>query len=326
MGAGVLGGVHRRAERTAGAYRREVPRLPSGQQLEIGAGPNRAVVSSVGATLRGLWSGDRPVVAGFGERERSTFGRGQVLAPWPNRLRDGRYRFSDQDLQLPLDEPEHGNAIHGLVRWQEWTVEDPHPDRVTLRHVIWPRDGYPFLVELAVTYAVDGDGLTVRTEAVNAGAGPCPFGAGFHPYFGAGGRVDDVVLACPAPTTLATDGRAIPVGREDVAGTERDFRAPRAVGTAQLDTCFTDLERDDEGRAEVRLRYPDGAGTTVWMDRAFRFVMVFSADTLPEPQRRRALAVEPMSCAPNALQSGDGLVVLAPGERWEGSWGVDVRS
>ena len=300
-------------------------RLPSGDQFELDAGPYRAVVTSVGATLRGLSFRERPVADGFGERDRSTFGRGQVLAPWPNRLRDGRYRFSDRDLQLPLDEPERGNAIHGLVRWQEWTVEDARPDRVTLRHVIWPRDGYPFLVELAVTYTLDGEGLSVRTVAVNAGVDPCPFGAGFHPYFG-GGPVDDIVLHCPGRTTLVTDGRGIPVGREDVSGTAQDFRVRRPVGTVQLDTCFTDLARDAAGRAEVRLRHPDGAETAVWMDGAFPFVMVFSADTLPEPQRRRALAVEPMSCAPNALQSGDGLVVLAPGERWEGSWGVTVRS
>ena len=302
-------------------------RLPSGEQLELGAGPYRAVVTSVGATLRGLWCGPRPVVAGFGERERSTSGRGQVLAPWPNRLRDGRYRWADRDLQLPINEPERNNAIHGLVRWEEWTVTDRHPDRVTLEHVIWPRDGYPFLVELAVTYALDGaGGLSVRTRAVNAGADPCPFGAGFHPYFGTGRAVDDVVLHCPARTSLVTDERAIPVAREDVAGTERDFRAPRPVGTVRLDTCFTDLARDAEGRGEVRLAAPDGTDTTVWMDGAFGFVMVFSADTLPEAQRRSALAVEPMSCAPNAFQSGEGLVVLGPGQRWEGAWGVTVRS
>lgn len=304
-----------------------MPRLPSGEQFELGAGPYRAVVTSVGATLRGLWFGDRPVVSGFGETERSTFGRGQVLAPWPNRLRDGRYRFSGRDLQLPVNEPERRNAIHGLVRWQEWTVTDRQADRVTLEHVIWPRDGYPFLVELAVTYALDGaGGLSVLTGARNAGADPCPFGIGFHPYFGDGRGVDDVVLHCPARTALVADERGIPVGREDVSGTERDFRAPRPVGTVGLDTCFTDIPPGGDGRGEVRLLDPDGTETTVWADDAFGFVMVFSADTLPGPQRRTALAVEPMSCAPNAFQSGEGLVVLAPGERWEGAWGVRVRS
>ena len=302
-----------------------MPHLPSGEQYELRSGSWRAVVTSVGATLRELSFGDRPVLAGFGPDARSTSGRGQVLAPWPNRLRDGRYRFGDRELQLPLDEPERANALHGLVRWQRWTPAERRPDRVTLEHVIWPRDGYPFLVELAVTYTVEaGSGLTVRIEAVNGGGEPCPFGAGFHPYFA--GPADEIVLHCPARTVLVTDERSIPVGREDVAGTEWDFRRPRSIGTARLDTCYTDISRDGEGRGEIRLRSPDGPETAVWIGEAFGFVMVFSADTLPEAQRRSALAVEPMSCAPDAFRSGDGLVVLSPGGRWEGQWGVALRS
>ncbi|HEX5266378.1 MAG TPA: aldose 1-epimerase family protein [Acidimicrobiales bacterium] len=304
-----------------------MPRLPSGEQYDLAAGPYRAAVTSVGATLRELsWAG-RPVLSGFGPESRSTSGRGQVLAPWPNRVRDGRYRFGGADLQLALDEPEQGNAIHGLVRWLEWVIVEHHPDRVSLRHVIWPRDGYPFLVELAVTYALDAaGGITVRMEAVNGGTDACPFGAGFHPYLGAGHPVDETVLHVPAATSLVTDERSTPVGREVVAGTERDFRSPRSVGPVRLDTCYTDLSRDGQGRAEITVLGPGGPETTVWMDAAFGFAMVFSADTLPQSQRRRALAVEPMSCAPNAFQSGEGLVVLAPGERWAGTWGVTVRS
>ena len=303
------------------------PRPPSGQQLELASGPWHAVVTSVGATLRELSCEGRAVLAGFGSDDRSTSGRGQVLAPWPNRLRDGSYRFAGQDLRLPIDEPERGNAIHGLVRWQEWRVTEESAEGVTLGHVIWPRDGYPFHVELAVVYSLDADsGLTVRMEAVNAGTGACPFGAGFHPYFAGGGPVDEVVVQCPASTALVTDERAIPVGRERVAGTERDLRAPRSVGGVRLDTCYTDIERSSEGLGEISVQRPGEPATTVWMDGAFGFAMVFSADTLPEPQRRRALAVEPMSCAPNAFQSGDGLVVLEPGQRWSGTWGVAVRS
>jgi aldose 1-epimerase len=309
-------------------------RLPSGDQCELTAGRYRAVVTTVGATLRELHCGARPLLAGFGPGERSTSGRGQVLAPWPNRIRDGRYRFGGRQHQLPIDEPDRGNAIHGLVRWQEWRVTGRAPGTVSLGHVIWPREGYPFTVELAVTYSLDGtSGLTVRMEAANAGAQPCPFGAGFHPYV-PGNPVDDLVVGCPAPTALLTDGRGIPVGRERVAGTERDFGSSRAVGATRLDTCFTDLRRDGDGRAEISVvgsvggqaAGPDTAGreTVVWMDAAFGYVMLFTADTLPEGQRRSALAVEPMTCAPNAFRSGDGLVVLTPGERWSGEWGIRV--
>lgn len=299
----------------------------TGEQHELVAGEHRAVVTEVGATLRRYTCAGRDVIDGFSAVERSTYGRGQVLAPWPNRLRDGRYSFGGADHQLPINEPARGNAIHGLVRWQRWAATDRGPDRVTLTHTVHPRDGYPFLLELALTYALEATtGLTVALAARSAGDGPCPFGIGFHPYLatGGGGRgaVDQLVVRCPAATRLVTDERAIPVGSEDVAGTEADFRAAHAVGATVLDTCFTDLVRGGEGRGEVEVIRPDGAAATVWMDEAFGFVMLFSADTLPGDRCRAALAVEPMSCAPDAFRSGRGLVVLEPGRPWRGTWGI----
>jgi aldose 1-epimerase len=61
------------------------------------------------------------------------------------------------------------------------------------------------------------------------------------------------------------------------------------------------------------------------MEAAFDYVMVFSADTLPPARRRRGLAVEPMTCPPNAFQSGEGLRALQPGESFEASWGISPR-
>ena len=358
MRPGVFGGVHgrgayrrrgRRVLSDAGAYCRMMETLlPTGPQHELVAGGHRIVVTTVGATLREYTVDGQPVVDGFGPDQPSTFGRGQVLAPWPNRVRAGRYRFEGHDLQLPLDEPGRGNAIHGLVRWAAWTearaaapmaarAEAPMAARaaaggarreVTLEHVIWPRDGYPFLVELSVRYALDEEaGLAVRMDARNGGPGPCPFGAGFHPYVWAGpGGVDSLTLRLPARTRLVTDERGIPVGEEALDGGRDDFRRARQLGATRLDNCFTGLERDGERRAEVRVLRPRGDGGTsevvVWMDAMFDYVMVFTGDTLPPGQRRSGLAVEPMSCAPDALASGRGLVVLEPGESWSGSWGI----
>ena len=101
---------------------------PSGEQHEISAGGYRAVVTECGAALRVLEHDGRPLVAGWPEDEQTSAGRGQLLAPWPNRIRDGRYSFGDRDLQLPLSEPKLHNASHGLVRWASWTVEE-HTDQ-----------------------------------------------------------------------------------------------------------------------------------------------------------------------------------------------------
>jgi aldose 1-epimerase len=59
------------------------------------------------------------------------------------------------------------------------------------------------------------------------------------------------------------------------------------------------------------------------MEPVYQFLMVFTPDAIPEvARRRRSIAIEPMTCAPNAFRSGDGLVVLRPGESWNGRWGV----
>jgi galactose mutarotase-like enzyme len=96
--------------------------VPSGEQIEIVAGDQQAVVVEVGGGLRSYSAGGRELVDGYGADERSSSGRGQALIPWPNRLQDGSYEFDGRRHQLPLNEPEHRNAIHGLVRWAAWTA------------------------------------------------------------------------------------------------------------------------------------------------------------------------------------------------------------
>ena len=94
----------------------------------------------------------------------------------------------------------------------------------------------------------------------------------------------------------------------------------------RLDTGFTGLRRDADGRARVELDHPDGAGgVTLWADERFGYVMVYTGDTLDADHRRTALAVEPMTCPPDAFRSGTDLVVLRPGARWTGSWGITPR-
>ena len=289
---------------------------PSGEQFELALGDQRAVVTEVGAGLRAYSAGGREVVDGYPLDALADSGRGQLLIPWPNRIRDGAYRLDGREHQLPLNEPERGNAIHGLVRWSSWAVAEQGADRVALEHVLHPQPGYPFTLELRVEYSLSEDGLAVRTTATNAGSESCPYGAGAHPYLAVGaGGVDEAIVRVPARTVLASDERGIPVGASPVDG-ELDFRKPRPVGTARLDHCFTDLERDEDGLVRVEVDE-----TTLWADESYPYLMVFSGDGLPEGARR-SLAVEPMTCAPNAFASGDGLVVLEPGEEHAAAWGI----
>jgi len=298
---------------------------PSGEQHELSYGDQRAVVVEVGAGLRTYSVGDRDVLDGYAVDEMCASGRGQVLLPWPNRIEDGRYTFDGHDHQLPLTEVAAGNAIHGLVRWGAWTVTEREPARVVLEHLLHPQPGYPFALELRIEYSLSDAGLTVHTSATNAGDRDCPYGCGAHPYLTAGtGVVDTLELRIPAGTVLRSDERSLPTGSEPVTGTGYDFRARRAIGGLVLDNAFTDLDRDGDGAARVELWDPaSGAARTLWMDEAYPWVMVFSGDPLPDVARR-ALAVEPMSCPPNAFRSGENLVRLAPGESHTATWGISV--
>jgi aldose 1-epimerase len=290
---------------------------PSGEQVELAHGDQRAVVVGVGGGLREYRVADTPVLDGYRADELCSSGRGQLLAPWPNRIQDGRYWFDGRSFQLSLDEPERQNAIHGLVRWAEWTVLEHDADRAALHHRLHPSPGYPFMLDLRVEYTLGDEGLTVRTRATNAGAEACPYGTGAHPYLTAGGLADDLELSVPARTVLVSDERSIPVDRRPVEGTDLDFRAAKRIGSVQLDHCFTDLERDEQGRARVEL----GGRAALWVDESYPYLMVFTGDALPDVARR-SVAVEPMTCAPNAFRSGDGLVRLEPGDTHSGAWGI----
>lgn len=294
---------------------------PSGEQFEIAFGEQRAVAVGVGGGLRTYAVDGEDVVDGYGVDEMATGGRGQVLIPWPNRIEDGIYEFQGRKHQLPLTEPEHANAIHGLVRWGAWQAREYEPHRVVLGQVLHAQSGYPFSLQLEIAYELSTSGLTVRTTATNIGAAACPYGSGAHPYLTLGTKtVDDVVLRVPARTALRSDDRGIPTGTVAVEGTELDFRTPRRIGDAKLDTGYTDLERDEAGIARVVAEGPDGSGRTMWVDDAYRYVMVFTGDI--SAVDRRGLAVEPMTCPPNAFRSGEALVTLEPGESHTATWGL----
>jgi aldose 1-epimerase len=302
---------------------------PSGEQHEIGHGRQRVVVTEVGATLRDYTVDGASVVDGFGERDMCSAGRGQVLAPWPNRLGDGRYSAEGRHGHVALDEPEHGCAIHGLVRWLPWRLVSRAQNVLVLGCTLHPQPGYPWRLELSLEYRLGRGGLVVSTEVTNTDQHPAPFGLGFHPYVTVGTPVVDFArFHLPARRRLVTDERGLPTGETIVTGTEFDFTDPRMIRSTRLDTAFTDLVRDLDGMARVEMDDSEGhVGVTVWMDERFRHVMVCTGDAVePGSRRRKALAIEPMTCPPDALRSGVDLVRLEPGVKWRCAWGIVPRS
>jgi aldose 1-epimerase len=300
---------------------------PSGEQIEIAHDQQRAVVVEVGGGLRTYTAGGRAILDGYSEAELCADGRGQPLLPWPNRVRDGRYEWEGRSLQLDISEPELNNALHGLTRWRSWRIAEREPARVVMEEVLYPTPGYPFALDLQITYELLDDGLVVTTRARNIGLDAAPYGVGFHPYLQRpdASLVDAAILTVPAAVELVADERLIPQSRKSVAAGACDFRAPRAIGDVVIDACFTDLTRDADGLVRFVFAEPDGsARSVIWFDDTYPYVMVYTADTLPPAERRRGVAIEPMTCAPNAFQTGEGLVRLEPGDTHEARWGINA--
>jgi aldose 1-epimerase len=297
---------------------------PSGEQFRIAHGEHRATIVEVGAGVREYAVGDRHVLDPYPRDAVCDGAHGAPLIPWPNRLADGRYSFDGADYQLALSEPATRTAIHGLLRWRSWSALERSADRVVMGITLHPMTGWPFQLDVSIAYSVGEDGLTVETRARNAGGAPCPFGSGQHPYLSPGtGVLDACTLQLTAATRiLVDDERELPVGREPVDGTPFDLRFPREVGSLQVDHAFTDLERDANGLAWVRLTGPDGRTAALWCEESYSLLQLYTGDTLAAPRRRRGLGAEPMTCPPNALQTGEGISRLDPGETQSSRWGV----
>ena len=296
--------------------------FPSGEQYEIEAAGYVAVVTESGAALRILRHHGRDLVDGFGETEMSSGGRGQLLMPWPNRIRDGRYTFEGRDLQLGLTDPSRGNASHGLARWAAWTVEEHTATSVSLVYRLMAQSGYPWTLDLHVLYDLSADGLAVTQTATNLSAEPAPYASGAHPYLRVGDGIEDLELQVPAHTRVLVDERQLPTGTEPVSGAY-DFTSPRRIGDALLDDAFGDLDHED-GRATVTLVDPaTDRGVALWVDERHHWLQVF---TPPADGARPGLAVEPMTAPADAFRSGTDVVTLAPGgsagDELSVSWGI----
>jgi len=321
--------------------------FPSGRQYEITFGGQSASLTEVGGALREYRLDGRDLLDGYGPEEMCTGARGQSLIPWPNRIKSGSYEWEGGRLQLDLSEPDKGGAIHGLTRWRNWTVLDHTADAVSFTYTLHACQGWPWVLDCRLDYRLGADGLSVRTTAVNRSPDPCPYGTGAHPYLSLGmggedggsqdagsrnpggdqgnGAIDAGLVQVPGRTFLPVDERGIPTGQERVDGTGYDLKELQQLGGRHIDVAFTDLLRDADGRARVKLARPDrSAGVELWVDEAYPYLEIFTGDTLPQPDRRRTgLGVEPMTCAPDAFNSGEGLITLQPGQSHTAIWGIN---
>lgn len=297
-----------------------------GALLALAAGPYRAEVSTVGATLESLTVSDRDLLVRSPEQGPMAHYRGAIVAPWPNRIGDGAYIWDGQELQTPITEVERGNALHGLVSFQEFAVAEAGEDELVLRTELFPTPGYPFHLLLTVRHALhESTGLTTTVTARNLGAADAPYGVCPHPYLVAGPEpLDTWTLQVGAATVLTvTEDRLLPTGTAPVApGSAFDFSSPRVIGDLFIDHAFTDLARDEDGRLTVTVTAPGGTGVELSAGEECPWLQLHTGDR-PEPENHRlGLATEPMTCPPDAFRSGADVVRLRPAAEHTAAWSI----
>ncbi|PPF77860.1 aldose epimerase [Subtercola sp. Z020] len=301
---------------------------PTGEQFDLvwpenGTPRAHAVVTEIGAMLRVLEFDGVPVVHGFEKEVAPLFCAGWMLAPWPNRVRDGRWNDAGIERQLPLTEPERGNALHGFLFALHHTVVRRTESSITLRASIQPTDGYPFALTVDTAFELGQNTLTVTHTLANVGERPAPAALGAHPYFRIGDvPIPDLVVTVDAATRVTVDDRLNPTGTAPVEGTPYDLRGGVRVGDLDLDTAYLDLAPAADGRYVHTIEAPDARRIELWGDANYSQAQVFTTQIFPTSSGPGwGVTVEPTTAAPDALNTGE-LRTIDPGESWTASWGV----
>ena len=298
----------------------------TGTPLILERGTVRAELGTVAALLRSLTVDGVALVEHTPADQPPAFGNGIVLVPWPNRVRDARWLLDDEPQLLDITEVARGGALHGLLRFTDYAVREQTQDAVTLGALIAPQHGWPFLVDTWVRYALESDGIAVTHGARNLSARPAPWAVGTHPFLRVGDVPVEQLDADGARRDVLRGRRAAQPCRREPVTPQTDLRTPRVVGELELDTAYGTLTHAaPAGRRgdSAWLDAPDGSRTTLWQDLDWGYLQVFTTDSFPrDGVLGRAVAVEPMTAPPDALNSGQSLVWIEPDASWEGSWGL----
>ncbi|HWV48921.1 MAG TPA: aldose 1-epimerase family protein [Microbacterium sp.] len=291
---------------------------PTGTQIHLQRGAVAAQIAQVGASLRSLTVAGAGLVPPYPLGDPTPSCSGVVLAPWPNRVRDGVWDDDGTARQLAITEPKFANASHGLLRFASYDISQSDSS-ATLRATIVPQTGWPYEIGTSVTYTLTDTGIAVEHVLENRSDAAAPVALGTHPFV----TIDDVdphdlVLAVPAATQIEVDDRMLPTGTSPAPAELRDGVR---LGDIVLDTGFTDLVRDADGTVRHTLTAPDGRRVTLWQGEGFDYVQVYTTTSYPD--QPLAVAIEPMTAPADALNSGLGIRRLLPGESWTLRWGIE---
>lgn len=289
-----------------------------------------SVLPCMGGSINGmaLSSGDKlvEIIDGYtsykdAQDNLMTTFKGSNLIPFPNRIADGKYSFQDRNLQLPLNFPQEKNAIHGLLFNTEFKVIDKEDGEIGCKLIIEytaeETEGYPYKYHQKISYSLlENHKFECKIKITNLMDHSIPVGHGWHPYFRLGeSLVDNLLLKFPAEEVLDVNSRNIPTGKSK---SYKEFNEFKPIQKTVLDNCFSLPTKDEQ--ALISIMDHDGKmGYTIWQETGkykYNFLQVYT------PAHRKSIAIEPMTCAPDAFNNKNGLIILAPLESFSARWGV----
>ena len=290
-------------------------------EVEINSGDYKARIRMTGAGLSALSYKGRDLVDPF-QPSDTRFFRGDVLAPWPNRIGDGIYKVAGKTYTAPTNEGKRKTALHGLIFGLNWEVTEQSDSTVTLEVNLPASDSYPTSLHFSATYQLSSEGLEITITAQNQGDVPAPYGVSIHPYLIASSdsSVNEWSLKLPSSKVLEVDEvRLLPIALRDCSELNFEFQRSSMIGTRFIDHAF----KVDEGKPRViTVKAPNGAGVLMTFDETSKWIQIHTADRDGGENSRICLAVEPMTCPPDAFRSGEDLIWLSAGDRTASSWRI----
>ena len=270
-------------------------------------GNYEAAVHTTGAALWALRFKGEDYIPACAETGPSDSYHGSIIAPWPNRIRDGKYSFDGKNHELPVNEIGRNNALHGLSAAVPWKVVEKSEKMISLTTTVGGSKGYPAIVELLATYRLNQAGLKLAFTARNLSNQRAPFGFAFHPYLKIPGDKSPTLQFAASAVVLVDDQRLLPVQEVRVEGTAFDFRKKTSTDLDFLDHAFSDFDWDLSGRASATISGSGGRSLTLTWDHTLPWLQIHRP---VRPELPGALVIEPMSCPPDAFNSGRDLVSL----------------
>ncbi|BBZ35077.1 aldose 1-epimerase family protein [Mycolicibacterium confluentis] len=300
--------------------------MTGGSQYELtlraGGRSIRGQIAQVGAAIRHLSIDGVDLTAGVDDRQPVPHSCGTVLVPWPNRVRGGRWAHRGCTQQLDLTDPGTGSALHGLLRDTAYVPTVRSDSSIRLSALVRAQRGYPFPLDTSVRYRLVADGLIATHTVRNVGTACAPVALGAHPFLAIGDvPTEALTLSVNGCRHIDVDDRLIPVGVTAVDGTDWDLRGGRTVADLDLDDAWA--VDNDEGATLASLRAPDGRTVSLWGDRHFGYVHVFTTRAFPRGDGSvTAVALEPMTAPADAFNHGVGLRWLKPGDALSATWAI----